>query len=251
MKSSADVNLSEWLPCKLAEMNAADAFPRDARDLITPLHEMPYEEQVARKQLEMTQVLKRMARKVRQAWQQDTARELRKQRQATAPATELRSDTATKTAEAEEPLPDRLALPVWLEPRDGELFVKMQPLQHCGAGADAVWRRGYRNKLELAVGVTSEGAVAVGVQHQHHGRDRSAARKPARGRGREQYAPTPVIPLGDRLRPSSVSEEMLLVSVPPPSKKYRSLYESQSYTKLHTDIVVLLLESVMLFGRSR
>ena len=81
-------------------MNAADAFPRDARDLITPLHEMPYEEQVARKQLEMTQVLKRMARKVRQAWQQDAARELRKQRQTTAPA-----PATTKAAGAEEALP--------------------------------------------------------------------------------------------------------------------------------------------------
>ena len=59
----------------------------------------------------------------------------------------------------------------------------MAPLRHCGAGADAAWRRGYRNKLELAVGVASDGALAVGVQLQHQ----SATRKAGRGRGREQY----------------------------------------------------------------
>ena len=217
VKSSADVDLSEWLPCKLAELGAAETFPRDARDLITPLHEMPYEEQVARKQREMTQVLKRMARKVRQAWQQDSARQLRNQRQASgamALAPEPSSDPNEIICEAKEAPVGRCTLPAWLEPRDGELFVAMQPLRHCGAGHDATWRCGYRNKLELAVGVTSEGAVTVGVQQQHHGRDRS--RKPGRGRGREQYTPTPVIPLSDDtssicLRPSSVTEEMLRV----------------------------------------
>ena len=167
-KSSADVDLSEWLPCKLAEMGSAVTFPRDARDLITPLHEMPYEEQVERKQREMTQVLKRMARKVRQAWQQ----EFRNQRQTSdlmALAPKPPSDTSGIIYEVEKEVPSRHPLPAWLEPRDGELFVTMQPLRHCGAAADAVWRSGYRNKLELAVGVTSEGAVTVGVQQQHHG----------------------------------------------------------------------------------
>ena len=55
-KSSAEVALSDWLPAHLAELQAAAAddpdtitslaFPRSARDLATPLHEMEYTQQV-------------------------------------------------------------------------------------------------------------------------------------------------------------------------------------------------------------
>jgi hypothetical protein len=157
------------------------------------------------------QVLKRMARKVRQAWQQDSAAAARRLQQQGQP---------------EQP---EVALPAWLEPRDGELFVEMQPLRHCGASDDAAWRRGYRNKLELAAGVTADGSVAVGVQHQHHGngsREKKKGGKAGRGRGREVYAPTAVMELSPTPahdtaaasddssssssdRPSAVSSEML------------------------------------------
>jgi hypothetical protein len=234
---SADVALSEWLPCWLAEqpppLGRRSRYPRDARDLITPLHEMPYEVQVERKEQEMRQVLKRMARKVRQAWQQ--------QQQRSRPPMHPSSP----------PL-----LPAWLEPRDGELFLTMAPLRHCGTEADAAWRHGYRNKLEMAVGVTAvpintaaaaaqgESAaaaaathqpmqLAVGVQHPHGHQHGGAGGRRKSKHGPAVYAPTLVMPLceeeeeeeageesGDgqschgcgRPRPSAVSAEMLSVT---------------------------------------
>lgn len=162
-KSSMEADLLEWLPCRLAELGLSDSYPRDARDLVTPLHEMAYSEQVARKQHEMTRVLKRMARKVRHAWQTHEKSLLRKQRavrtaQAEAATTDVgMAVPATYSGAEPEPAPKlspaKLYMPLWVQPRDGELFLQMQPLRHCGMEANAMWRTGYRNKVELAVGI--------------------------------------------------------------------------------------------------
>ena len=99
--------------------------------------------QVERKDGEMAQVMKRMARKVRQAWQQHEQQMQRRDRQRQdgqtqpEPEPEPTSEPAADTGTAPQP-PE---LPEWLEPRDGESFLQLDPLRHCGLEPDASWRQ--------------------------------------------------------------------------------------------------------------
>ena len=100
-----------------------------------------------RKDGEMAQVMKRMARKVRQAWQQHEQQMQRRDRQRQEgqtqpepepePEPEPTSEPAADTGTAPQP-PE---LPEWLEPRDGESFLQLDPLRHCGLEPDASWRQ--------------------------------------------------------------------------------------------------------------
>ena len=47
--------------------------PRCVEDAVTPLHAIPYREQVERKDNEMRQVVKRAVRRVRKLWQKEDA----------------------------------------------------------------------------------------------------------------------------------------------------------------------------------
>lgn len=179
---------------------------------------------VDRKQHEMTQVLKRMARKVRQSWQTHEKSLARQRAKRAALAQAAAAGITPGGAEPEpEPIAETVELPLWLEPRDGHMFLEMQPLRHCGTEADASWRTGYRNKVELAVGKTASVAVgvdqavaepsrvAVGYQVQHGDAPQRKGRK-KKSDETPVCAATTVVPLAIDCLPSSVSPAMFALA---------------------------------------
>ena len=134
--------LSQWAKHRVGK----DAFPRDARDVATPLYEMGYDDQLKRKASESSAALLKFTKKASDAWtrsikKQERWKKKRKIGQATA------TECTTEKGHGPE-----LTFPEWI--KSGCPF----------AGIYHPWSNSlpYRNKIEVTVGQTKQGDYTVG-----------------------------------------------------------------------------------------
>jgi hypothetical protein len=75
----AHVDLLHWSEARLKLLGYKNGTPRSVHDVVTPLWEMPYDEQLQRKKNEMEQIVKRIVRRVRTSWVKDEQKDKSKE----------------------------------------------------------------------------------------------------------------------------------------------------------------------------